>query len=316
MPDNPFSDPDIDNQIKARILRLQAASLEWGDNPTGGGFDDHIVETLVESLSIHADAYLCRVDCEDLVPQYVDYMRRVGAALTRNAEQRSFLSDPYSEDRLRQMAENSGEFIGQKYSLTPEQQEAEIRNLVERFRTKLREEAVKWHRWYNQIRSRIETRCEACYRRWQADAIEHVRVRKGGVTPAQPPGENGGKPKPEFEAASWAEVEISFFSEFSVQITVGETKAIREYGALGMAHKKDGKPTLAWKALHDLAIFNGVIGHSTGSVNTWGKMEKRMQELRAWLKERFGAPSDPLPFVKDTGYRAQFKINCAASYQR
>ena len=33
MPDNPFSDPEINDQIKAKILRLQAASLEWDDTP-------------------------------------------------------------------------------------------------------------------------------------------------------------------------------------------------------------------------------------------------------------------------------------------
>ena len=179
MAGNPFSDPEINDQIRVKILRLQAQSLEWDDNSAGRGFDDHIVETLVESLDAHAEAYLCKVDSEDLISQYVKYMRDVGAALIHNAEQRSFLSDPYSEDRLRQMAENSGEFILRKNSLTAVQQEAEIRDSVERIRLELRDEAVKWHQWHSQLGSRIETRFEARYRRWEADAIEHVKMGKG-----------------------------------------------------------------------------------------------------------------------------------------
>jgi hypothetical protein len=179
MADNPFSDPEINRQIEAKILRLQAASLEWDDNPDGRSFDDHIVETAVESLNAHAEPILRKVDCEDRKNQYVRYIRGVGSALIRNAEERGFLSDPYSEERLRQMAENSGSFMNRIRSLTPEQQETEILNEIERLRGEFMPKAEAWHRWRNQIRSRIETRYEACYRRWEADAIE--RLPKRGI---------------------------------------------------------------------------------------------------------------------------------------
>jgi len=85
----------------------------------------------------------------------------VGSALIRNAEQRSHLSDPYSEDRLRKMAENTGDFISRKHSLTPEQQDSEIRNAVERLRSELMPDAKKWNEWYCQILIRIERRFDA-----------------------------------------------------------------------------------------------------------------------------------------------------------
>jgi len=169
MAGNPFSDPEINSQIRVDILRLQAAALEWDDDPKGRGFDDHIVCTLVESLDAHAKAYLCKVESEDLVAAYVDYLRNVGAALIRNAEQKSFLSDPYSEDRLRHMAENSGEFIIQRHSLAPAQQETALRDSVERLRMANRQDAIGWHQWYSQMCSRIVTRFEARYRHWEAN---------------------------------------------------------------------------------------------------------------------------------------------------
>jgi hypothetical protein len=175
MAENLFSDPEINRQIEASILRLQAKSLEWDENPDGRSFDDFIVETLVKGLDAHAEAYLCKVDREDLIGRYGDYLRKVGAAQVRNAEQRSHLKDPYSEDRLRKMAENTGSIICRRHELTPEQYEAEVRAEVERCRSYSMPEAKKWHEWYCQILNRIETRFEARYRHWAAEAIERVQ---------------------------------------------------------------------------------------------------------------------------------------------
>jgi hypothetical protein len=177
MPDNPFSDPEINDQIRAKVRRLQAASLEWDDNPDGRSFDDFRVETLVENLDAHAEPYLCKVDSEDLISQYGEYMRGVGSALIRNAEQRSFLSDPYGEARLREMAENSGSLMNRILFLKPGERESEVQSEVERLRAEFMPKAVAWHQWRSQMRSRIEARFEARYRRWEADAIERLRNR-------------------------------------------------------------------------------------------------------------------------------------------
>ena len=171
MPDNPFSDREVNREIAAKILRLQAASFEWDDNPDGRSLDDFLVETLVESLNAHAGSYLHKVCSEDLISQYGEYMRGVGSALIRNAKERGHLSDPYSEGRLRELAENSGRLMNRILSLNPEERESEIQNEIERLRAELMPEALEWRRWRSQILSRIETRFGARYLHWTAEAI-------------------------------------------------------------------------------------------------------------------------------------------------
>jgi hypothetical protein len=120
---------------------------------------------------------------------------------------------------------------------------------------------------------------------------------------------------PEETTLEWGDIEISFFNEHTVQITTGQTKVTQDFGALGMADKRSGKPTLAWGALHALAAKNGVIDHAPENIPDWTAVEKRMQEIRAWLRKRYGISSDPVPYVRGTGYRTRFKINRAPSYQ-
>jgi hypothetical protein len=175
MPDNPFSDPEIDREIAPKILRLQQASLEWDDDPDGRSFDDFLVQTLEESLNAHAEPYLHKVDSEDLIGQYREYLRGVGSALIRGARERGLLSDPYSEGRLREMAENSGRLMNRILFLKPEERESEIQNEVERLRAEFMPKAVRWRQWRSQILSRIEARFEARYRHWTAEAIERVQ---------------------------------------------------------------------------------------------------------------------------------------------
>jgi len=121
---------------------------------------------------------------------------------------------------------------------------------------------------------------------------------------------------PEFVVSSWQDVKISFFNEHSVEITAGSATVIRDFASLGMAHKRSGKPTLAWVTLHELAKANGLISRPTEKSSDWRTVEKRFQELRRWLRRVFNISAEPLPFVKGVGYRAELKIICAPSYQR
>jgi hypothetical protein len=122
-------------------------------------------------------------------------------------------------------------------------------------------------------------------------------------------------PDPRETTLIWRDIEISFFNEHEVKITVRQTTEIRDFGVLGMANKRNGKPKLAWETLHALARNNGLIERSPEGIHHWTTLEKRMQEIRAWLRKRFGISSDPIPYVRKTGYRAQFKISCARSYK-
>jgi DNA-binding transcriptional regulator YiaG len=180
---SPFDNPEIQKRIVADVSRIQSAWLEWNDaERTTGDYDTRMVKTLVKVLDVHARAYLNAVDGDSRVPEYRYRLRRDGSALMENAENRGLLSDPYSEDRLRKMAENTGHIIIRRHELAPEKYEAEIRAEVERCRSALMPEALKWHEWKNQLLIRIETRFEARYRHWDAEAIERAQVADGKST--------------------------------------------------------------------------------------------------------------------------------------
>jgi hypothetical protein len=122
--------------------------------------------------------------------------------------------------------------------------------------------------------------------------------------------------KPEFPASKWEEIEILFFNEHSVQLKVGETSTNCDFAALGMANLRTGKPLRAWLMLQFLALQSGVMTTPPTKDVRWTTVEKRMQELRAWLRRVFGAAGDPLPFANKNGYRAAFRIGCAPSYRQ
>jgi hypothetical protein len=175
MADSPFSNPEIVARIAADVARIQSDWLDWNAEPTTCDFDTKIVETLVKALDAHARGYLEAIDGTSQLPEYHKLLRRVGSAQLENAKQRSFLSDPYSEDRLRQIAETTWHIVRRRHELTSERYEAEIRAEVERCRSKLMPEALKWLEWKTQLLIRIETRFEARYRHWAAEAIERAQ---------------------------------------------------------------------------------------------------------------------------------------------
>src|SRR5260370_41018802 len=175
MADGPFHHPSIQARIAADVLRIQSGLLEWSVEPTEGDLDSRIVTTLVDTRDAHARAYLDQVDCDSLIPEYTNALRLVGAALIQNAEKRSFLADPYSDDRLRRKTEARAEYTHRRHSLTLEDQEADIRAAVEKIRCDVMKEAVAWRRWRNKLLSRIETRFQARYRHWRSEAMDHVR---------------------------------------------------------------------------------------------------------------------------------------------
>lgn len=175
-----FSDPEINSQIKVEILRLQVSSLEWSANATNAGLYCEILYVLVESLDVHANAYLGKVNSDELIPSYVGYLRGVGTALIHNAENRGPLQEPYREDALPTISEPSGDLIAPKRSLYPDEREAEIWRSLMSIRAKSMTGAESWQAWKVHLLRRIETKFEARYRHWEANAIERVNVRKGG----------------------------------------------------------------------------------------------------------------------------------------
>jgi hypothetical protein len=117
------------------------------------------------------------------------------------------------------------------------------------------------------------------------------------------------------DAESWDQIEISFLSDERVQIEIGSSRATLNYAEMGFADKRSGKPNQAWIMLRRLAEADGLIKDGSGTGQTWTRVEKRVQEIRKALKDRYGIASDPIPFVSGTGYQASFRVQCGPSYK-
>jgi len=303
-----FSNPAIDKRILADVARIQSAWLHWIAEASEGDFDSKIIETLVETLDAHARAYLGALDRENLLPEYNACLRRVGVALLQNAQQHSLLQDPYSEERLRKMAESSSEYILRKRSSTSEQQEGEIRNAVERLRLEFRKQSRQALEWRIQIRMRIETHFEARYRHWAAEAMEevqriadqpqHTTVVKRAV-------------RLEHLARKWEDIEISLISDERVEIRIGNKIETRNYAEMGFQDRRTGKQNLLWTILQALARLEGTIPIDARSGQEWLAVEKRIGRMKKVLQKLFGMSDDPVPLIEGIGYRARFKIRAA-----
>lgn len=115
---------------------------------------------------------------------------------------------------------------------------------------------------------------------------------------------------------SWEEIKISFLSDQRIQITGPKWTQTLNYAEFGFNDHRTGKPTSAWKALLILAKNSGPITeYSLGPHMKWSNFEKRMGEIRRVFRKHFGLPDDPLPYVKNTGYKARFRISCGQSFE-
>jgi hypothetical protein len=123
-------------------------------------------------------------------------------------------------------------------------------------------------------------------------------------------------PRTKLRVVDWPDIEISFLSDFMVQVRSGQQMQAFNYADLGFRDKRNGNPKRAWELLRFLAESNGMIRNEKHTQVPWRKVEKGVQELRHFLREHFGIASDPLPFAEGNGYRALFHIVRAPSYDR
>src|SRR5580704_5268305 len=108
MPENSFDNPELQMRIAADVLRIQSALLEWDASPTAGTLDEKIVETLVATFDVHGRTLLEAVNVSSQIPGYHRSLRFVASSLIQSLAKN--LSEPFCDSRLRQMAENSGDF--------------------------------------------------------------------------------------------------------------------------------------------------------------------------------------------------------------
>jgi len=115
-------------------------------------------------------------------------------------------------------------------------------------------------------------------------------------------------------AAKWEGIDITFTSEERVQVRIGQELATYNYSELGFEDSRSGKPNRAWALLMDLAESRGALNRKDSTEKNWPQVEKRIQEVRKILRERFGLNDNPLSYVRDVGYCARFKIRRGESF--
>jgi len=115
-------------------------------------------------------------------------------------------------------------------------------------------------------------------------------------------------------AKKWQSIEILFLSDHRIQIRVnGKSMESRNFAEFGFADGRTQNANKAWELLRVMAEERGIIRDGKAVGEHWSKVEKRIQEIRKVLREYFGLPDDPIPFVEGTGYQSRFKIGCAPS---
>jgi len=189
MPGSPFTKSNIRARVESNVLKVQSALLEWIESPTTDvDYHTTIIQRLVDTLDAYASTYLEGVEEESRVDEYNKLLRDIGRKLIENAEKRGVLSDLYSDQRLRKIAENSGDLNLRIRSLTPEQRESAISAEIERLRSQMAPQALDWRLQNAEILFRIETRFEARYRHWASEAIDRVQrmtSKPGGEGPTR-----------------------------------------------------------------------------------------------------------------------------------
>jgi hypothetical protein len=115
------------------------------------------------------------------------------------------------------------------------------------------------------------------------------------------------------KAPKWQDIAIRFVSDLKVQITIkNENCPPQNYTEMGFEDRRTRNPNKAWQTLKQLAESNGLI--TTTEAFRDRNIEKRMQEIRKTLRKFFNISDDPLPYIKGTGYSAEFKVYCSSSY--
>jgi hypothetical protein len=121
-------------------------------------------------------------------------------------------------------------------------------------------------------------------------------------------------PEDEQGIYSWAEIEISFLSDERVSISKGDHHKTFNYAEFGFEDRRSGKPNSAWVMLRGLSQQGGIIAVAENGPHGWARVEKRAQEIRKRLRQHFGIPTDPLPYIRATGYKTAFRISCRPSF--
>jgi len=114
--------------------------------------------------------------------------------------------------------------------------------------------------------------------------------------------------------SQWPELEIRFLSDERIEVKICNVTETKNYSEFGFEDRRNGKPNTAWILLRELAKSGGTISGGPSNKN-WSVVEKQVQALRTLFRDRYGIEDDPVPFLRNVGYRARFKIGAAPSFE-
>lgn len=122
----------------------------------------------------------------------------------------------------------------------------------------------------------------------------------------KPEESNGIVPFPTPSGAKWKDVTFRFIDRHSVYITVQSESGKFHCAQMGMASKKNAKPTLQWLLLEIFAEGDGLLDWRNRKADR--KNQKRKENLARDLQRFFRIDGDPF-VLEGSGWRAKFGIS-------
>ena len=113
---------------------------------------------------------------------------------------------------------------------------------------------------------------------------------------------------------TWGDIQVWFLSDERVEVTDGSTVLTFNYTEFGFEDSRSGKPNSAWAMLRRFAENEGRLELASIEMVDRSQVEKQIQDVRRVLRHHFGLGDDPLPFQRNEGYRAIFKLGCRQSF--
>jgi len=108
--------------------------------------------------------------------------------------------------------------------------------------------------------------------------------------------------------ATWGDVSIQFTDGHTVSVKVKSVGGVFHYAQMGMANKKNSKPTVQWELLETFANEHGVLDWSSNKADR--KNQKRREILATNLRDFFRIEGDPFRLTDDgKGWQALFLIS-------
>jgi hypothetical protein len=106
---------------------------------------------------------------------------------------------------------------------------------------------------------------------------------------------------------TWADVRIKFRDGETVSIKVGDVTGTYNYCQMGMADRRNSRPTAQWELLRGFASGHGILTWKSPAASR--KNLKRRERLAQNLKKFFRIPGEPICLTEDgKGWRTVFQL--------